>query len=232
VDRDLENLVVPLSPGVEIRGVFTREGTDPKAQPSSSGLRLDVQLRDAEDLFGAYGEASEGGTFRMEGVPPGRFQVNVFGLAENTYAKSIKFGGQEIKGKELDLTSGRGGEMEILLSPNGAEVAGIVRDGEGKPVPSAVVQICDIQTCDKDGEVAKTRAADQNGAFDIKGLAPGEYKVFAWEDDGDGVTTDPGFRKSFASQAAVVKLTEKSHESVAAAVIAKDAMQVEAAKIR
>jgi hypothetical protein len=80
--------------------------------------------------------------------------------------------------------------------------------------------------------VAKTGAADQNAAFDVKGLAPGDYKVFAWEDDGDGVITDPGFRKSFGSQAAVVKLDEKSRESVAAAVITKEAMEVEAAKIR
>ena len=181
----------------------------------------------------AYAQAKADGSFRMENVSPGLFTVSVYGLAENTYAKSIAFNGQPVKGMELDLTAGHGGEMEIVLSPNGAEVTGIVRDSEGKPVPSALVQICEVQSCYKDGVVAATRAADQNGAFDIKGLAPGDYKVFAWEEDGDGVTTDPGFRGELRRvQAAVVKLTEKSHESVAAAVIAKDAMQVEAAKIR
>jgi len=239
LDKDLENVVVPLTPGMEIKGTVKTEGADPPTQPPGVRLPRSVVFHDALDLSGdlsevlrGLAEVSEDGTFRMEGASPSVVRVDVFGLAESSYVKSIRFGGREVKGAELDLTSGRGGEMEIVLSPNGAEVTGIVRDSDGKPVPGAVVQVCDVQTCDKDGVVTPTRAADQNGAFDIKGLAPGEYKVFVWEDDGDGVITDPGFRKSFASQAVVVKLSEKSQESIAPALITKDAMEVEAAKIR
>ncbi len=229
-DQSLENLVVPLTPGPEIKGVFKTDGTDPASQTPGPKAPAGVSLRsvdDAQNRNYGYAQAEDDGTFRMQGVTPGVFRVYVFSLPENTYVKAINFGGQDVNGKDLDLTAGSGGEMQILLAPNGAEVTGVVRDADGKGLPSAIVQICD-----KNGEVAKTANTDQNGAFDLKGLAPGEYKTFAWEDRGDGIISDPDFRKSFESKATVVKLLEKSHENIEPTLIAKDAMEVEAGKLR
>ena len=230
-DQNIENLVVPLTPGPEIKGVFKTEGTAPAAQTAAAAPSPpSVQFHSTDDPMSpsvAYAQANDDGTFRMQGVTPSVVRVSVYGLPENTYVKSITFGGQDVNGKDLDLTSGSGGSIEVVISPNGAEVTGTVRDADGKPVPSAIVQICD-----KSGEVAKSANTDQNGAFDLKGLAPGEYKTFAWEDRGDGVITDPDLRKSFESKATVVKLSEKSRDNVEPLLITKDAMEVEAAKIR
>ena len=229
-DQNVENLVVPLTPGPEIKGVFKTEGTDPAPQSAAAKSPPSVQFRGTDDPMSpgvAYAQANDDGTFRMQGVTPSVVRVSVYGLPDNTYLKSITFGGQDVNGKDLDLTSGSGGQMEIVVSPNAAEVTGIVRDADGKPVPSAIVQICD-----KNGELAKTANTDQNGAFDLKGLAPGEYKTFAWEDRGDGVITDPDLRKSFESKATVVKLAEKSRENIEPLLITKSAMEAEAAKIR
>jgi len=229
-DQNIENLIVPLTPGPDIKGVFKTEGPDPAPQTAAAKANPSVQFRGVDDPMSpgvAYAQANDDGTFRMQGVTPSVVRVSVYGLPENTYVKSIVFGGQDVKGKDLDLTSGSGGTLEIAISPNGAEVTGTVRDADGKAVPSAIVQVCD-----KSGEIAKSANTDQNGAFDLKGLAPGEYKTFAWEDRGDGVITDPDFRKSFESKATIVKLSEKSRENIEPLLITKDAMDVETAKIR
>lgn len=229
-DQNIENLIVPLTPGPEIKGVFKTEGADPAPQTTAAKANPSVQFRGVDDPISSsasYAQANDDGTFRMQGVTPTVVRASVNGLPENTYVKSIVFGGQDVKGKDLDLTSGSGGTLEIVISPNGAEVTGVVRDADGKAVPSAIVQICD-----KNGEVAKSANTDQNGTFDLKGLAPGEYKTFAWEDRGDGVITDPDFRKAFESKATVVKLSEKSRENIEPLMITKDAMEVEATKIR
>jgi Carboxypeptidase regulatory-like domain len=229
-DQNIENLVVPLTPGPEIKGVFKTVGADPQSQTAPAKAPPSIQFRSTDDPMGpsgGYAQANDDGTFRLQGVTPSVVRATVYGLPENTYVKSINFGGQDVNGKDLDLTSGSGGSIEVVISPNGAEVTGTVRDADGKPVPSAIVQICD-----KSGELAKTANTDQNGAFDVKGLAPGEYKTFAWEDRGDGIITDPDLRKAFASKATVVKLSEKSHENVEPLLITKDAMEGEASKIR
>ncbi|HVP00180.1 MAG TPA: carboxypeptidase-like regulatory domain-containing protein [Bryobacteraceae bacterium] len=229
-DQDIEGLVVPLVPGPAIKGSFKTEGVDPASQAPGAKALPSVQLRATGATIGGsagYSEVNEDGTFRMQGVVPGVVRVSVFNLPENTYIKAINFGGQDVNGKDLDLSNSSGGEIQVIVSPNGAEVTGTVRDADGKAMPSAVVQICD-----KSGEVAKSANTDQNGAFDLKGLAPGEYKVFAWEDRGDGIIQDPDFRKIFESKATVVKLVEKSHENVEPGMIAKAAMDVEAAKVQ
>lgn len=216
-DRNLENLLVPLLPEVEIRG--TVKGSDL--------TKVSIQFHNSQGSPCGNADATPEGTFRMQAVLPDVVHVDVFGLMGNTYIQAIRFEGGDVKGKDLDLTSGRGGEMEIVLSPDGAEVTGVVRDADGKPVPGAAVQIC--ETVDRVGKLA---LADQSGKYDFKGLAPGDYRIFAWEDDGDGVVTDPDFRKSFESKAASVTLAEKAHESIDAVLVAKDAMDVEAGKIR
>jgi hypothetical protein len=172
-------------------------------------------------------QANDDGSLRITGVQPDVFTVNINGTPEGSYVKSIKFGGQDITGKNLDLTSGAGGDLEILVSPNAADVSGTVRNADGQTIASARVQVCD-----KDKKVAGAATTDQNGSFHITDLAPGEYQVFAWESTGEGVITDPDFRKTFDSQAPVIKLSEKSHENVEAKVIGLAAMEVELAKIR
>jgi hypothetical protein len=70
------------------------------------------------------------------------------------------------------------------------------------------------------------------GAYRLTSLAPGDYRIYAWEEIESGLAQEPTFRKNFESRAAVAKLQEKSHESIELKLISKDAIEVEAAKIR
>lgn len=223
VDRNVDNVIVSLDTGVEIRGRIKREGEIPDLDKAT----LAVQFNDDSLTYGSSEEADKDGAFRMQAVSARAFRVAVTGLPGNAYVKAISFEGTELLDRQIDLSAGRGGAMEILLSPDGAEVTGIVHDADAKPVPGAVVQICDAENKSLD-----MRNADINGVFELKGLAPGVYKVFAWEDRGDGIISDADFRKSFESKAIVVKLSEKSRENIDAALIPKDAMDAEAVKIQ
>jgi hypothetical protein len=114
-DQNVENLVVPLTPGPEIKGVFKTDGTDPASQTPGPKAPPNVSLRAVDVAMNrgyGYAQAEDDGTFRMQGVIPGVFRVNVFNLPENAYVKAINFGGQDVNGKDLDLTSGSGGEMQ------------------------------------------------------------------------------------------------------------------------
>jgi protocatechuate 3,4-dioxygenase beta subunit len=223
-DRDVVNLVVPLNPGPEVRGHFKLEEADGTKSSWDTPLEIHVNSTDA---FNYSDNVKKDGTFDLSGLALTSYRIEVRGLTGDAYVKAVSFNGKDMTDRDLDLTSGTGGQMEILISPNGAEVTGIVRDADGKAIPGAVVEVCGA-----DGKCGTTANADQTGAFDLKGFAPGDYKLFAWEDRGDGVISDAGFRKSFESKAKAVKLEEKSRENVDLIVISKDTMDVEAAKIQ
>jgi hypothetical protein len=239
-DHDVENVVLSLGTGMEITGKFITEG-DPQQPPSQTGAStaqsspsnpaprpsVVLLLTQGVNYNASYAETNDDGTFRMRGVEPDVFSVSVNGLPDGSYVKAIRFGGQEMTGKDLDLSSGAPGELEILISPNAADVSGVVHNADGQTVASARVQVID-----KDKKVAGAATTDQSGSFHITKLAPGEYQVFAWESTGEGVITDPDFRKAFDGQAAAIKLSEKSHENVDAKLIGMAAMEVDLAKIR
>jgi hypothetical protein len=223
-NRNLENVAVSLRPAPAIAGSFKLEDGSPMTgfkQPPT----LWLQAEGAVAFFRP--QSNPDGTFQFTGISPELLRLQVSGLPDNNYVKEVRLGGQELKGRELDLTSGNGGEMEIVLSPNGAEVTGTVRDGDGKAVAGAIVQIVD-----KDGPSDKTANSDQNGSFDLKGLAPGEYQVFAWQDRGEEIISDPDFRKSFDGSSLSIRVAEKSRENVDLSLITKDAMDAAAAKLQ
>ena len=53
---------------------------------------------------------------------------------------------------------------------------------------------------------------DQHGRFTIRGVAPGSYTLYAWQDLEDGVWHDPDFLKSQEANGTAVKVEEGSHQ--------------------
>jgi len=230
-DGNIENLVFPIGPGIEIAGHVITEG-NPSPQPQSPAPQqsFSVSLRPPAQtvFFGPmpYGQASSEGNFRLHAVAPDIYEVSTFGNPDGTYVKAIRFAGQDVTGKTLDLTSGSGGDLEIVLSPNAADVSGVVRNENGEAVAGVSVQLF------LGDELKQNHNTDQNGGFHFTSLAPGNYRIYAWEDIEPGMSQDPDFRKNFDGKSATVKLEEKGHESVEAKLIPKDAIETEAAKIR
>ena len=61
-------------------------------------------------------------------------------------------------------------------------------------------------------DLFKRTASDTSGHFSIKGISPGEYKLFAWEDVENDAYQDPEFLQPFENQGESVTIREGSHE--------------------
>ena len=65
----------------------------------------------------------------------------------------------------------------------------------------------------------KTAVADQSGRYEIKGLAPGDYRVFAFEDIENGAAEDVDFMKRFTDKSSKITIRELGTETVETATI-------------
>jgi hypothetical protein len=145
-------------------------------------------------------------------LAPGSYRLLV---VHSRYLKSVRLNAQDATADKLDLTAP--GTLDLVFSMNGGQINPVVRDADGNPALHPQIQVCDS------GGSCTTRFTQQ--------LAPGDYRVCAWADDGDGIITVPGFRAALESQCAKVTLAEKSHENVELKLITKEMMEVEAAKM-
>ena len=78
------------------------------------------------------------------------------------------------------------------------------------------MQVWIIPDSSRRSETRFFRAAttDQKGRFLLRGLTPGEYKLFAWEGLEPGAEQDPEFLKKYEEKGKAVSLRESSQESV------------------
>ena len=56
----------------------------------------------------------------------------------------------------------------------------------------------------------KFATSDQNGHFTIATIAPGDYKLFAWEDIEPGEYNDPDFLRKYETLATPAQISESS----------------------
>jgi hypothetical protein len=233
---DVDDIILSLTPGAEITGKISIDGAaapQQAQQPGTPGVNVRPAVVISSDSAGNRGQPNEDGTFAIHNIMPAVYQVSVQPLPQGTYIKSIRFGSQDLMKTPLDLTSGSGGTLNVVLSPNAGDISGIVHGADGSPLWSVLVTLWTPGT-PPEGVTDFTRIAstDLNGQFKFASLPPGDYRIAAWEQIDPGLATIPEFRIKFDSKAAAVKLDENAHENTEAPLIGRDAIEAEAAKLQ
>jgi hypothetical protein len=113
---------------------------------------------------------------------PGSYLASVRPLPYGYYLKSAKLGDRDVLGG-IDLTSGGGGRLELVVSGKGGRVSGLVKDESGSAAAGATVVLIPENTVLRTSYSLFPRVtADATGAFTVNSVPPGNYKAFAWAD--------------------------------------------------
>jgi hypothetical protein len=140
----------------------------------------------------------------LRNLEPGRYKVEA--IPNNTtnnslYVKSIFYGGTDLLREELTVAPGQAAAIEIVLRDDSAMLHGRVQSVEDEGQSAAVLVVSEYAPLDP-----KMILANDRGEFQLDGLAPGDYKVFAF-DRLDGLEySNPEALDQYASKAAQVSL--------------------------
>jgi hypothetical protein len=113
-------------------------------------------------------------------VVPGPQEIELDGLTMDTYVLSAKSGDKDILAEGFNVSGDA--EVEIVLASPGTIVRGIVRNTGGDSLPDATVVLVPDPPFRQTGILFKSVITDANGKFEIHGIAPGPYKLFAWSE--------------------------------------------------
>ncbi len=139
----------------------------------------------------------------------------VMGLPEGAYVKRVQAGSVDALENGLDLSQAEAAPpIQILISSKAATIEGVVRS-EDRPWPGAAVTLLpESAQPERLRWLQKTSGTDQNGAFSLKGVAPGEYRLYAWQEFVPLFELDPEQLKSYESGSVKVKVGEGARERV------------------
>jgi hypothetical protein len=235
--QDVGGVILTLSPGLEISGAISVEGTPanpPQNQQQNPQMNRQprVSLQPIEQSSsGAQAIAESDGTFVLHGVSPEIYRVTVFFGQPGTYLKSIRLGDQDVPSGQIDLTQQGSAALNIVFGTDGGQIQGTVQDSGGKLAPGISITLAPREEYAGRRDLFKQTRSDQNGSFRFQDLAPGEYKVFAWEDTDMNIVQAAEFRKPFESKAASVSIGANSKESVQLNVITTSEIEAEKSKL-
>jgi protocatechuate 3,4-dioxygenase beta subunit/uncharacterized protein (DUF2141 family) len=221
VNADVDGVTLNLAPATEVTGVVRVEGTAPKALEN---MRVTLQPETLAMFGQSSAEVKPDGSFVIPDVTPDVYEVNVVGSRLGAYVKSVRFGDAEALDERIDLTQGSGA-LTILLGTDVGEVEGSVKKANGDAAVRVRVTLIAYGNHLSRIDLSRSGFTDEEGKFHLRNVAPGEYRIFAWEDVPIGAPQDPDFRKPFEKQSVAVKMEPKGHETVELTAISVKAGQ-------
>jgi hypothetical protein len=215
---DIEGLELRLQPPMDLNGVVRVEGNS-SLNPAQTRVALEGR---SLSFISTVGGGKEEGAFTIKGVEPGVYKPTV-STALDLYVKSVRCGNAEVGDAGLDLSGGAPCDLSITLSANGGQIDGrIDRDSSGPAVPVFVTLV--PSGLRRDPSRFKMSSVDPTGGFRLPGIAPGAYRLYAWEDvDATAVRYDPDYLKAYESLGQSVQISENGKETVTLKVIGKPA---------
>jgi hypothetical protein len=160
------------------------------------------------------------GSARTGPSRPDRYGIVVDGLPDGHYIKGIYVGESDITYTGTEVRNGSV-PIDIVVSPKAGLVAGAVQNADaGKPAAGAtVVMIPQEKERGPLPEYYQQGTTDQHGRFAFKSVAPGEYKVYAWEDVEPTAWMDAEFMKPFLAKGETVTVEDSGRAEVEVSVI-------------
>jgi hypothetical protein len=208
---DAEGLQLNLLPGMDIRGVIN---WDPRPGLDKDPLTISVRPVGTVFLYGAQARVATNGVFSLRDVTEGLYRLTTSGQNQDCYLKSVRYAGMEVSDDEFNVIRGTQAILEVTISSRGAHIQGMVTDADGLPAVGVWVALVPDNAHLSEFHLFKQRTTDQNGRFDIRGIAPGDYKLFSWEQVEQNAWEDPDFLKQFEAKGQSVTLQEGDGKSM------------------
>jgi hypothetical protein len=219
---NVEGVQIVVHQGIDVRG---RIGIDGVTKPSKVMLNMipDDSIGRVGDsqTSGIYGQVTqyrpviaEDGTFTIPVVPEGhyRFSVQVQDPA-NAYVADIRQGTTSVYDNGLLIGTQAVNPLEVDIRTNGGSVDATVTGSDQRPAIGKTVVLVPVASRRQNPSLYKVATTDAQGRAAFGNLAPGQYKLFAWDNVLPGAWMNADFLSEFEERGAAVMVNAGARQS-------------------
>jgi hypothetical protein len=248
-DHDQDGLAINLSPGLKLVSKFILEGQVTSGLLNALSLVIQEDpWRPGVEYSGrpsplpaqsarASSGADEGSATFSLNIPPGNYKTavapiqirnnatvpqNLANAMQSIYVKSIQLGESDVLRDGLHLQDRTTDEPLVVTVRTGATtVEGRVMNGQKQAVVGAAVALIP-EDSSRFPVDPKFTNADLAGKFQLNGIAPGEYRLFTWENVDKGAWQDPDFMRPYIPMGMPIQVKESEPLSVGDVIVLSD----------
>ena len=188
---DVKDVPVVVHQGPDINGRVTLDG-----KPQSANVRLTISAEGSASRItdgptaNTYAYISRfaptiapDGSFTIPLVPDGdyRFAVRLNELQPGAYVADIRQGPVSVYDNGIQIRDSAVDPIEVVLNANGGSVEAAVLGADQKPAPGMTVVLVPAPLRRQNPSLYKIGRSDAQGRVLLTNLAPGSYKLFAWD---------------------------------------------------
>jgi hypothetical protein len=215
-DKDVTGLTGVIHPNPDVKFHVTMQGTPPNPpngrQPQTA---MRVQLRTQEALptlvttgLATAQQMQPDGSITFPNVFPSRYKILLPQTPFGYYVADIRQGSSSIYNDAILTVTGEDSpQVEITFKAGGSSVQGIVHDKQGKPATASVTLIPSPPRRQNSLLYKRVTANADTGQFTLNGIAPGEYRLFAFQTPTAGAEENEEFLAKYQNRGRPVSIT-------------------------
>jgi hypothetical protein len=210
-DKDENNVGLILSAGISVSGKIALDTGGPVSMRSGG-----TQLIPTDPYMESFAttELQPDGQFVIRNVQPGAYALGVTGIPEDLYIKTERSGQTNFMGSAFGLAFEPPAPLEVLLGSDGGHIHGTVVDGDAKPFAGAQVALVPTGSRRDRPDQYRVASSNEEGQFDLRGIPPGEYQLFAWENIEERAWLNADFMRSYVDLGTAITIGEKANGTV------------------
>jgi hypothetical protein len=211
--QDVQNVSIGVYPSVRVNGTVTVND----GGPVPTGMKISLQAEGSAAKIPVYQAIAaravpvnrQDGSFSIPAVTAAHFRVSVQGLPDTLYLADVR---QSSSVYDSGFEVGREppGPIQVILNSGAARIDGTVRDINSKPLAGSTVILVPPDGSRENRELYHNVISDSNGHFEIRNVAPGSYKLFAWESISPGAYFNSEFIRPIENRGQSISVIQDS----------------------
>ncbi len=175
-NENVENLHLTMQPVIELKGRIVQDSATVPAA-------VRVQLRGTNSAVGIQiNPAAADGSFSVMRLLAGDYRLVLNGLPANLYVRSARLGARDALNSLLHIDGTVSDRLEIVLSPTTGSLDAVAVDESRRPAAAATVVLIPSEETRQRFDLYRIATTDSAGRAALTNIAPGSYKLFAWQD--------------------------------------------------
>lgn len=156
----------------------------------------------------------------IDNVLPGRYWLRL--ATGRGYVSSATMGGLDLLHQPFEVSSGSNIPIEVTLRDDTATLQGTVGNSSSSSAGTQPAWVYCVPLADSPGQIQEVSVGSSDGKFSLPQIAPGSYRVMAFDSPKQIPYRDPGAMRAYDSMGQVVQLAAGQNVSVQLQVIPDD----------